>query len=51
MAIRDKDQSKIKYFGAFASALSYILNSANKYRRDQNKVDSGIILYRGLKMT
>lgn len=28
-AIRDKDKSKIKFYGAFASALSYILASAN----------------------
>ena len=29
-ATRLKDQSKIKFFGAFAAALSYIINYANK---------------------
>jgi len=29
-ACRSKDESKIKYYGAFAAALSYIINNANK---------------------
>ena len=29
---REKDKSKIKFYGAFAAALSYIINSANQYR-------------------
>ena len=32
-ACRDKDQSKIQYYGAFAAALSYIINYANKSRK------------------
>ena len=33
-ATRDKDQSKIKFYGAYAAALSFILYSANKNRLD-----------------
>lgn len=29
---REKDRSKIKYYGAFAAALSFIINYANKRR-------------------
>ena len=29
---REKDESKIKYYGAFAAALSFIIHSANKNR-------------------
>ena len=29
---REKDKSKIKYYGAFAAALSYIIYSANQNR-------------------
>ena len=28
-ACREKDRSKIKFYGAFAAALSFIINSAN----------------------
>ena len=34
-ACRDKDKSKIKFYGAFAAALSYIIYNANKYRPEQ----------------
>ena len=33
-ATRDKDQSKIKFYGAFAAALSFILYSASQHRTD-----------------
>ena len=31
-ASRQKDRSKIKFYGAYAAALSYIINTANKQR-------------------
>ena len=31
-ASREKDESKIKYYGAFAAALSYIIYTANSNR-------------------
>ena len=31
-ASREKDKSKIKFYGAFAAALSYIIYNANKNR-------------------
>ena len=34
-ASRDKDVSKIEYYGAFAAALSYIIYNANKNRKDK----------------
>ena len=32
---REKDRSQIKYYGAFAAALSFIINSAHKNRVGQ----------------
>lgn len=48
-ASREKDRSKIKYYGAFAAALSYIIYYANKNRK-QNKLKGKTTLYRGLKL-
>ena len=31
-ASREKDEKKIKFYGAFAAALSYIIDNANKNR-------------------
>ena len=45
---RNQDRSQIKYFGAFAAALSYIINYANGSRKD--KLYGQTILYRGLKL-
>ena len=45
---REKDKSKIKYYGAFAAALSFIINSGNKNVKKQT--DSKI-LYRGVQLT
>lgn len=42
--------SKIQYYGAFAAALSYIINSANQNRKNE-KLNGRTLLYRGLKMT
>ena len=33
-ASRNKDKSKIKFYGAFAAALSFIIYSANQHRTD-----------------
>lgn len=49
-ACRDKDMSSIKYYGAFATTLSYILSTAN-IKRKKYDFKEPMILYRGLKMT
>ena len=33
-ACREKDESKIRFYGAFAAALSYIIYDANRHRKD-----------------
>ena len=48
-ASRTKDITKIKYYGAFAAALSYIIFSANKKRTDGMRL-TNTVLYRGLRM-
>ena len=48
-ACRSKDESKIKYYGAFAAALSYILYSANSNRKE-GKLHGKTDLYRGLNL-
>ena len=47
---REKDKSKIKFYGAFAAALSFIIHSANQNRLDEKLKDS-TLLYRGLKLS
>ena len=42
---RDKDTSKIKYYGAFASALGYIIHCGNK---KDSKLENEFTVYRGL---
>ena len=49
-ASRIKDKTKIKFYGAFAAALSYIIYFANTNRKDE-KLKGSNKLYRGLKMT
>ena len=46
---RDKEKSKIKYYGAFAAALSCIIYFANENRKN-NKLEGTTKLYRGLKL-
>ena len=46
---REKDKSKIKYFGAFAAALSFIIHCANQ-NRVKDKLQDVTTLYRGVKM-
>ena len=48
-ASRQKDTSKIQYYGAFAAALSYIIYAANK-NRTHGKLSGSTTLYRGLKL-
>ena len=50
LASREKDKSKIKYYGAFAAALSYIIYFANNKRVD-DKLNGTTKLYRGLKLS
>lgn len=47
-ACRQKDVSKIKYYGAFAAALSFIIYSANN-NRDDDYWEQTTTLYRGVK--
>ena len=50
-ASREKDKSKIKFYGAYAAALSYIIQSANK-NRDLNgdRLTGTTVLFRGLSL-
>ena len=46
-ASRDKDVTKIQYYGAFAATLSFIICFANKNRKE-SKLEGRNLLYRGL---
>ena len=46
---REKDTSKIKFYGAFAAALSFIIHSANN-KRVENKLEQTTTIFRGLKL-
>ena len=46
-ASREKDITKIKYYGAFAAALSYIIDFANM-KRKEFKIYGDSTLYRGI---
>ena len=48
-ASRQKDKSKIQFYGAYAAALSYIIHFANAKRKEE-KLKGGIVLYRGIKV-
>ena len=47
---REKDTTKIKFYGAFAAALSFIIHSANQNRIEQ-KLQRSTTLFRGVKLT
>ena len=47
-ACRQKDRSKIRYYGSYAAAFSYIINYANQYSQD--KLSGLTTLYRGIKL-
>ena len=44
---REKDKSQIKFYGAFAAALSFIIHSAN-HNRITNKLQNTTTLFRGV---
>ena len=46
---REKDKSKIRFYGAFAAALSFIVYSANK-NRIEDKLEKTTTLFRGIKL-
>ena len=46
---REKDTSKIKFYGAFAAALSFIIHSANQNRVEDKLMDV-TNLFRGVKL-
>ena len=46
---REKDKSKIKFYGAFAAALSFIIHSANQ-NRIEYKLEKTTTLFRGVKL-
>lgn len=48
-ASRDKDLSKIEYYGPLASVLGYILHAANQNRK--HKLPNNFTVYRGLKLS
>ena len=49
LACREKDTSMIRFYGAYAAALSYIIYHANQNKSDQ-VAEKEITLFRGLKM-
>ena len=46
---REKDKSKIKFYGAFAAVLSFIIHTANQNRVD-DKLQDTTTLFRGVKL-
>ena len=46
---REKDTTKIKFFGAYAAALSFIIHSANR-NRIEDKLEKVTTLFRGVKL-
>ena len=50
-ACRKKDRTKIKYYGAYAAALSYIIYYANTKRSINSKTNRTTTLYRGVALS
>ena len=48
IASRDKDLSKIEFYGPFVSALGYVIHAANQKKDD--KLAKKFTIYRGLKL-
>lgn len=48
-ASREKDVSKIKFYGPFASALGYIIHCGNN--KSNNPKKSKLVLYRGFTLS
>ena len=49
-ACRNKDHKSIKFYGAFSAALSFIIDNANKNRKQISSKKRTKLLFRGLKM-
>ena len=49
-AIRNQDETKIQYYGAYAAALGYIIHSANPKRKTRT-LKGYNMLYKGSKRT
>ena len=47
-ASRNKDESKIQYYGAFASALGFIIHCGNNHGKNKNEQ---LTVYRGLQIS
>ena len=47
---REQDKSQIKFFGAYAAALSFIIHSANQ-NRVEDKLHDSTTLFRGVKLS
>ena len=47
-ATREKDKEKIKFYGPFASALSFIVHCGNKKHTD---LRAKLTVYRGIKIS
>ena len=50
-ACRNKDTKKIRYYGAFSAALSFIIDNANRKLNKTAPNKSKNMLYRGIKLT
>ena len=48
LASRTKDLSKIKFYGAYASALGYVIHASNAKKKI--KLVDNFIVYRGTKL-
>ena len=51
LASRQKDANKLKYYGAFAASLSYIIYAANQNRPKRDRISGTSYLYRGLRLS
>ena len=49
-ASRNKDTRAIKFYGAFAAALSFIIDNANRNRIQNKSMKQSNLFFRGLKM-
>lgn len=50
-ASRNKDESKIEFYGAFAAALSFTLHTGNKKNTELASKEEDLIVYRGFQVS
>ena len=50
-ACRNKETHKIQYYGAFAAALSFIIDNANRKINKSLSTKKKNVLYRGIKLS